>query len=138
MTKLKPVAILAIATAIIILGSELGEQLSVPGIHAWLVAPCDVAPLGSITARQATPEDGAPHHATPPSARQAPRASWPTVNQPAQPVPDGVVPRVKRSEGGFKRGWVRTNQGSPVGTTRACLRTALFPGALPYKLAVSV
>ncbi len=36
MTKLKPVAILAIATAIIILGSELGEQLSVPGIHGLI------------------------------------------------------------------------------------------------------
>lgn len=36
MTKLKPVAILAIATAIIILGSELGEQLSVPGIRGLI------------------------------------------------------------------------------------------------------
>ena len=33
MNRLKPTAIFLIATAIIVLGSEFGEQLSIPGIH---------------------------------------------------------------------------------------------------------
>ncbi|WP_291992984.1 hypothetical protein [Candidatus Accumulibacter sp. ACC003] len=33
MSKLKPVAIFVMATAIIVLGSEVGEQLALPGIH---------------------------------------------------------------------------------------------------------
>jgi len=34
MSKLKPVAVFAIATAIIVLGAEVGEQLSIPGINS--------------------------------------------------------------------------------------------------------
>lgn len=34
MTKLKPVAIFVIASAMLVLGSEFGEQFSIPGIHS--------------------------------------------------------------------------------------------------------
>jgi len=34
MSMLKPVAVFAIATAIIFLGAEVGEQLSIPGINS--------------------------------------------------------------------------------------------------------
>lgn len=36
MSRLKPVAILVMATAIIVLGSEVGERLSLPGIHGLI------------------------------------------------------------------------------------------------------
>ena len=44
MTRLKPAAILVFATAIIVLGSEFGEQLSIPGIHG--VIPSAEAVVG--------------------------------------------------------------------------------------------
>ncbi|MEF8732367.1 MAG: hypothetical protein CRU78_06115 [Candidatus Accumulibacter phosphatis] len=34
MSMLKPVAVFVIATAIIVLGAEVGEQLSIPGINS--------------------------------------------------------------------------------------------------------
>ncbi|MEF8721350.1 hypothetical protein E4Q23_07105 [Candidatus Accumulibacter phosphatis] len=34
MTRLKAVAVFTIATAIIVLGAEVGEQLSIPGINS--------------------------------------------------------------------------------------------------------
>lgn len=34
MTRLKPVAIFVIASAMLVLGSEFGEQFSIPGIHS--------------------------------------------------------------------------------------------------------
>jgi hypothetical protein len=44
MSRLKPVAIFVIATAIIVLGSEVGEQLAIPGIHS--VVPSAEAIVG--------------------------------------------------------------------------------------------
>ncbi|EXI89125.1 MAG: hypothetical protein AW11_01759 [Candidatus Accumulibacter regalis] len=44
MSRLRPVAIFVIATAIVVLGSEVGEQLAIPGIHS--VVPSAEAVVG--------------------------------------------------------------------------------------------
>ena len=44
MNRLKPVVIFAIVTAIVVLGSEVGEQLAIPGIHG--VVPSAEAIVG--------------------------------------------------------------------------------------------
>ncbi len=44
MNRLKPVAIFAIAMAIVVLGSEVGEQFAIPGIHG--VVPSAEAIVG--------------------------------------------------------------------------------------------
>jgi hypothetical protein len=44
MSKLKPVAIFVMAAATIFLGSEMGEQLAIPGIHG--VVPSAEAIVG--------------------------------------------------------------------------------------------
>jgi len=44
MSRLRPVQISVIATAIVVLGSEVGEQLAIPGIHS--VVPSAEAVVG--------------------------------------------------------------------------------------------
>ena len=44
MSRLRPDAIFVIATAVVVLGSEMGEQLAIPGIHG--VVPSAEAVVG--------------------------------------------------------------------------------------------
>lgn len=62
MSRLKPVAIVVIATALIVLGTESGEKLSIPGVHSIIpsaeavvgrpLTPVSVAGVGRRTVRR--------------------------------------------------------------------------------------